>query len=178
MGRVKTMDTKELEYRVAEERGREQRAAGLYAKRAWYDEEGRRVEIELPSGIVFGIPVANLPEISSANEDDLFDVELLGAGNVLHWEKLDADYSVSALVLDAIGTDAIARQFARRGGQVVSEAKREAARANGAKGGRPRKAPQVVGLGALGGPEAKLLSALGITRKKRAAKGAKRSPKK
>ena len=55
----------------------------------------------------------------------------------LHWEKLDVDFSVPGLVAGIFGT---ARWMAARAGRASSPAKAAAARANGAKGGRPRKA--------------------------------------
>lgn len=63
-------------------------------------------------------------------------VEILGAGTGLHWEALDLDLSVPELLNGLFGTRA---QMARLAGQGRSEAKAAAARANGAKGGRPRK---------------------------------------
>jgi hypothetical protein len=64
---------------------------------------------------------------------------VLGGGTILHWEALDADYSVPALILSTVGATDIARHFGRAGGRVTSDAKAEAARVNGAKGGRPRR---------------------------------------
>jgi hypothetical protein len=54
----------------------------------------------------------------------------------LHWEALDADFRVSGLLAGVFGTKAY---MARRAGQAKSPAKSAAARANGTKGGRPRK---------------------------------------
>lgn len=95
--------------------------------------------LTLTNGVLFGIPLERLVEIAGAPDAMLREVELLGAGNVLHWERLDADYSVPALLVDAIGREHAAREFARKGGRSTTEAKAAAARANGAKGGRPRK---------------------------------------
>jgi hypothetical protein len=58
----------------------------------------------------------------------------------LHWPALDVDLFVPALLAGVFGTRAwMARELARVGGQARSAAKTKAARANGAKGGRPRK---------------------------------------
>lgn len=72
-----------------------------------------------------------------ATAEELADIELLGRGYGLHWEQLDVDYTVPGLVNGVFGT---ARWMAARAGRATSPAKAEAARANGAKGGRPRKA--------------------------------------
>ena len=109
------------------------------AAAARYDAERRRVVLELTSGYAVEVPITELKEVASAPPRELATVEVLGAGNVLHWESLDADYSIPALILRAIGAKLAAKEFARIGGRVKSDAKAAAARANGKKGGRPRK---------------------------------------
>jgi hypothetical protein len=143
MGKVKapTIGAKKArEYAAARAQGRRVRAAGLRADRARFDPVDRRVILDLISGFSFGIPLARLREVSRATDAELSEVELDGAGSILHWENLDADYSVPALILSAVGTRDIARHFGRAGGKSTSDAKAEAARLNGAKGGRPRLA--------------------------------------
>ncbi len=54
----------------------------------------------------------------------------------LHGPQLDEDYPVPGLMNGVFGT---AKWLAARAGRGTSEAKAAAARANGAKGGRPRK---------------------------------------
>jgi hypothetical protein len=136
--KAKTPRAKTREYAAAEARGRRQRAAGLHATAVFFDESRQRVVLELTSGYSIGIPLARFREISHAPLAQLREAELVGAGTALHWESLDADYSVPALVLAAIGTKDIARHFGRAGGKATSRAKAKAARSNGAKGGRPR----------------------------------------
>ena len=70
---------------------------------AHYDAVRRRVVVELTNGYAFEIPIEKLPEIAAAPAGALASVEILGAGNVLHWDSLDADYSIPALVLRAVG---------------------------------------------------------------------------
>jgi hypothetical protein len=120
------------------------RTAGPRATSAHYDVTARRIVLELASGYSFGIPLDRLPELKGASPDELSSIEVIGAGNILHWESLDADYSVPALVVQSLGLEAFARELARRGGSATSDAKSAAARANGAKGGRPRKSTVVV----------------------------------
>jgi DNA invertase Pin-like site-specific DNA recombinase len=57
----------------------------------------------------------------------------------LHWEELDTDLSVAGLLAGLFGTRA---HLARQAGSATSPAKAAAARANGAKGGRPRRSAQ------------------------------------
>ena len=74
--------------------------------------------------------------METATDDQLAAVEILGNGYGLHWEALDADISVPGLLAGIFGTKAY---MARLAGRTKSPAKAAAARANGAKGGRPRK---------------------------------------
>ena len=123
---------------AARTRGAQERKAGLRATSARYDRRGARLVLELTNGFLFGIPVATLPRLAQATAAQLADVELSPEGGVLHFDALDADYSVPGLVLSVT-----AREVGRQGGQVRSAAKTRAAKANGAKGGRPRKVPVV-----------------------------------
>jgi hypothetical protein len=116
------------------------KTAGLRGVTARFDRDARRVDVELSSGFTVGIPLRRLSRIAAADDADLEQVDLLGAGNVLHWETLDADYSVPALLVEALGRAKAARELGRLAGRATSEAKTAAARANGRKGGRPRKA--------------------------------------
>jgi Protein of unknown function (DUF2442) len=141
MGRLRDQGSrKSREYAMARAAAERERAAGLHATGVHFDAAKRRVVLELTSGYIFGIPVARLPEIRDASDAELAEAEVLGAGTLLHWESLDADYSVPALILSVVGTRNIARQLGRAGGKSTSEAKADAARRNGAKGGRPRLA--------------------------------------
>jgi hypothetical protein len=60
---------------------------------------------------------------------------------------LDVQLSVSGLLVDALGAATLAKELARRGGQSTSDAKADAARRNGAKGGRPASRKRSVAAG-------------------------------
>jgi hypothetical protein len=106
----------------------------LYADDVSYDRRSGRLVLELTNGYQLRIPVSSLPDLADATQAQLAAVELGPEGHSLWFEELDADYSVPGLVL-SLGM----REAGRRGGSVTSEAKAEAARKNGARGGRPRK---------------------------------------
>jgi hypothetical protein len=107
-----------------------------HAAAARYDRRSDRIIVELTSGATFAFPPRLVQGLADASPADLADIELLGNGYGLHWERLDVDYSVPGLVNGVFGT---ARWMAARAGSTTSPAKAAAARANGAKGGRPRK---------------------------------------
>jgi hypothetical protein len=113
--------------------------AGRRAVSAHYDRSTGRVVMELSNGYLFGFPTSSIPELSNATDKQLAEVELFPAGDVLHWEVLDADLSVAGLLMSSLGRKEKLSELARIAGIVKSPAKAAASRANGAKGGRPRK---------------------------------------
>ena len=121
-------------------RGRALRETGPRAVAARYDAESRRVVVDLANGSSFAFPPSAVEGLAGAKAEDVAEIELLGDGYGLHWERLDVDYTVAGLLNGLFGT---ARWLAARAGRATSAAKAEAARANGAKGGRPRKAVPV-----------------------------------
>lgn len=126
----------ETQIDAALERGRVARSTEPRAASARYDRESYRIVVELQNGCVLAFPPRLAQGLENATDDQLAQVEILGAGYGLHWEDLDADLSVSGLLAGLFGTKAF---MARRAGRATSPAKATAARANGAKGGRPRK---------------------------------------
>ena len=118
-------------------RGRSARASEPRAAKARYDRKTGRVVVELTNGCTFAFPPRLVQGLETAADDQLATIEILGQGYGLHWEALDVDISVPGLMAGIFGTKAY---MARLAGQAKSPAKAAAARANGAKGGRPRKA--------------------------------------
>ena len=111
------------------------------AAAARFDPASGRVVVELTNGCVFAFPARALEGLEAARDDELAQVEVLGSGYGLHWEALDADFTVPGLMMGLFGTRAwMAREQARHAGASRSPAKASAARENGRKGGRPRRA--------------------------------------
>jgi hypothetical protein len=126
----------DIQIAAANERGRIVRETQPHAAAARYDAKSDRVIVDLTNGATFAFPPRLVQGLSQATAEQLGEVEIIGAGYGLHWEALDLDYSVPGLVSGVFGT---AKWMAARAGRTVSPAKAAAARANGAKGGRPRK---------------------------------------
>lgn len=101
-----------------------------------YDRRNSRIIVDLTNGCTFAFPPRLAQGLEAASDDELDAVEILGAGYGLHWEALDVDLSVPGLLAGLFGTKAY---MARQAGRTKSPAKAAAARANGLKGGRPRK---------------------------------------
>jgi len=136
MGDAILLDLSEAELDAAESRGREAARTEPRASRARYDPQTGRVEVDLTNGCTFAFPPRLVQGLEDANDADIAAIEVLGDGYGLHWEGPDVDISIPGLMMGLFG----ARSYmARRAGQTRSAAKAQAARANGAKGGRPRK---------------------------------------
>ena len=121
---------------AALERGRTARLHEPRAAAARYDRRSGRVIVELANGCTFAFPPKLAQGLEAATEEQLSQVEILGAGSGLHWEALDADLSIPGLLAGLFGTKAY---LAQQAGRATSPAKAAAARANGTKGGRPRR---------------------------------------
>jgi len=111
----------------------------LQATAARYDARHKRVVVELANGSQFAFPPALAQGLEHARAADLAEIEITPLGTGLHWPRLDADLSVEGLLAGLFGSRAWMRQHAARAGRTTSPAKALAARANGAKGGRPRR---------------------------------------
>jgi hypothetical protein len=127
----------DAELDAAEQRGREVLASSPLAKSAHYDRHKNRVVIELKNGGTFLLPPSLVQGLENATDAELGDLEVWGDGYALRWEALDVDFTVPGLLAGIFGTK---RYMASLAGRATSPAKAAAARANGAKGGRPRKA--------------------------------------
>lgn len=125
------------EIEAALDRGRQAAANEPRAGSARYDRNTDRIVVDLTNGSTFAFPPKLAQGLEQATPDQLAEVKILGNGFSLHWEALDADFTVPGLLAGLFGTRAY---MARRAGQTTSPAKAAAARANGARGGRPRKA--------------------------------------
>lgn len=117
-------------------RGREAAASEPRARSARFDRNSGRIVVEFTNGCTFAFPKELAQGLEHATDSELEAMEILGAGYGLHWEALDVDLAIPDLMAGLFGTRA---WMARRAGRTTSPAKAEAARRNGAKGGRPRK---------------------------------------
>ena len=103
---------------------------------------GGKIVISLNTGAEISFPPSLAQGLTGASRADLSDVVIEAKGLTLHWPKLDADFYVPALARGVLGNREWMSRIGRAGGLSKSEAKAKAARANGAKGGRPRKGKQ------------------------------------
>lgn len=95
--------------------------------------------VKLASGVELLIPRNLLQGLENATPEQAAQVQIWGPGSSLHWEALDVDHYVPSLIEGVFGNRRWMSELGKRGGAVRSEAKAQAARRNGRKGGRPRK---------------------------------------
>ena len=105
---------------------------------AHYDRDRDLIDLTFGGGGSMAIPRKIVPGLERAAVSKLASVLVSPAGDALSWPALDVDVYVPGLVERAFGTRLFAAATGRRGGRSRSKAKAAAAKANGAKGGRPR----------------------------------------
>lgn len=119
-------------------RGRKTRH--LYARASSVRYEDNCISIGFSDGSRVVLPVARLPEFAGFSLEDFAQLEVGFGGKALCCEAQDLDVSVTGLIATSKPLMDLATSLvASRNGRKSSAAKAAAARANGKKGGRPRK---------------------------------------
>jgi DNA invertase Pin-like site-specific DNA recombinase len=109
------------------------------AESVHYDKSDDLIVIKLRNGAIFSFPPRLAQGLHGASPEQLADIWIPPSGSSVHWESLDADFSIPELIAGIFGTKSWMAELGRKGGKATSSAKSAAARKNGKKGGRPRK---------------------------------------
>jgi hypothetical protein len=127
--------------RRAEQALQTEMTAGPRAVAARYDRRRSRVVVTLENGLELAFPPHLAEGLDKAAPVDLAAIEISPTGLGLHWPRLDADLYLPALLNGVLGSPRwMAGLMGRKGGRARTAAKMAAARTNGQRGGRPRKA--------------------------------------
>lgn len=119
-------------------RGR--RTRHLYARASSVRYEDNCISIGFSDGSRVVLPVAGLPEFEGFTPQDFQQLEVGFGGKALCCEAQDLDVSITGLIATSKPLMDLATSLvASHNGRKSSAAKAAAARANGKKGGRPRK---------------------------------------
>lgn len=102
------------EYEAANERGRVHFETTPHAKSARFDRSTGMVTLDLYNGCIFSFPARQLQGLEHASDDELAAVEVSGVGYGVHWESLDADFSVPGLMAGMFGTPTYMKPFHAR----------------------------------------------------------------
>lgn len=95
--------------------------------------------LKLSDGRRHLIPREDLQGLQAATKEQISRIEILGGGTGLHWPELNVDLYVPSLLRGTYGNRQWMAKIGQRGGLASSPAKKRAARANGKRGGRPRR---------------------------------------
>jgi len=139
MGAVKIPPTTDEELRKAVAAGHRRRAMERRAASVRYDADRDAIEIELTDGAAVRLPRAMVEEFRDVPPADMAAVRVSPAGYGIKLDQHDINISVHGLIGALATAGDMAASLGKLGGAVRSKAKSISARANGAKGGRPRK---------------------------------------
>jgi hypothetical protein len=134
-----TDDLTTAAFEAARARG-EARLRGPRAESAHYDAGRDRVIVRLTTGVEIGFAPRDAEGLAGASREELSEIEVEALGLGIHFPRLDADLHVPALLEGVLGSKPwMAARLGAAGGRARGGAKAAAARANGKRGGRPRK---------------------------------------
>ena len=129
------------EFQRANDRAKKRLETDPVAVEARYDRRVGRIVVVLSTGLEIAFPPKRAQGLENAQAKDLTQIEISPSGLGLHFPKLDADLFLPGLLEGLMGSRRwMASRLGRAGGGARSEAKAAASRANGKRGGRPRKA--------------------------------------
>jgi hypothetical protein len=128
------------EFQEADVRTKALRASTPTATAAYYDRRTRDIIVKLSTGIGIFFSPKDAQGLEEATPAQLSEIEITPSGFGLYFPEVDADIDVPNLLEGVFGSRKwMAVRLGAQGGKARSLAKRTAARANGALGGRPRK---------------------------------------
>lgn len=111
---------------------------------ARYDRRIGRLVIDLSTGLSIAFKPRDAQGLEEAKPEQLAKIEISPSGLGIHFPDLDADLYLPGLLEDFLGSKTwMASQLGKTGGQSTSSSKAAASRANGKKGGRPKKKPHI-----------------------------------
>ncbi len=127
------------QYEAAIAAAEAQGSRGVQVEAVNYDSDRDAITIQLSNVVSIEIMRSAVTEWADLPATDMQAIRLSAARDALAAGSSDVHVDIAGLLIDVIPDQLFRKAFARRGGQTTSDAKATAARANGARGGRPRK---------------------------------------
>ncbi len=138
MNKTKKHATTDAEIDRAMRQGQAYDRTATKINEARYDPERDMLVAHLSTGATLTVPRSAVPFLNALSPDTIGDPDVEPPGYSLWFERPDIGVRLETLLEAAVGN--LARDVAARAlGASKSPAKTSAVRANGAKGGRPRK---------------------------------------
>lgn len=134
------MDLSNESIEAANQRAEAKKAKMPQAIRARYDRRTGKLCIDLNTGLSLSFNPRDAQGLEQATPEQLEKIEISPSGFGLYFPDLDADIYIPGLLEGFLGSRRwMAALLGRKGGSAKSAAKQAASRANGKKGGRPKK---------------------------------------
>ena len=138
------MDYPKDELETANKRAAARLSKTPIAVGAHYDRRIGRLVIDLSTGLQIAFKPHDAQGLEGAKPEQLANIEISPSGLGLHFPALDADLYLPGLLEGLLGSKKwMASLLGKTGGRATSEAKADASRMNGKKGGRPKKKTDV-----------------------------------
>ncbi len=72
------------------------KSMNVLAAKVWFSKD--MLFVQLQDGREIGVPLLWFPRLRKASEEQLKEWRLIGNGVGIHWERIDEDISISALL--------------------------------------------------------------------------------
>jgi hypothetical protein len=134
------MATFEEQMRAAKARAEHRLRTEPHIEKAHYDSKLGRVVVSLSNHAWFAFRPEDAQGLGGATDVELKTIKITPSTFGLHFPLLDAYFDITDLMQGSFGTRKwMAARLGQVGGSAKTDAKSNAARANGKLGGRPRK---------------------------------------
>ena len=95
--------------------------------------------IGLSNGRRIALPIEDVPELQKATKKVLQNCELAGRGTAINFPDIDVALPIDGIIEGVYGKSRWRAELGQKGGSSKTETEWRASRADGKKGGRPKK---------------------------------------
>jgi hypothetical protein len=95
--------------------------------------------IGLSNGGRIALPIEDVPELSKATKKVLQNCELAGRGTAINFPDIDVALPIDGIIEGVYGKSRWMAELGQKGGSSKTETEWRVSRADGKKGGRPKK---------------------------------------